>query len=58
MGAPDATLMAAAGRLPREMMEHYRHVRMAAKRKVLYKLSGRLISHPERAANPASNKLQ
>ncbi|HEY4362193.1 MAG TPA: tyrosine-type recombinase/integrase [Bryobacteraceae bacterium] len=28
-GAPDATLMAVAGHLSREMMEHYSHVRMA-----------------------------
>ncbi|MEK7752930.1 MAG: site-specific integrase, partial [Acidobacteriota bacterium] len=31
-GAPDATLMAVAGHLSRQMMEHYSHVRMAAKR--------------------------
>src|SRR5205085_2051385 len=34
-GAPDATLMAVAGHLSREMMEHYSHVRMAAKRHAL-----------------------
>ncbi|MEK7750820.1 MAG: site-specific integrase, partial [Acidobacteriota bacterium] len=30
-GAPDATLMALAGHLSRRMLEHYSHVRMAAK---------------------------
>ena len=31
-GAPDATIMALAGHLSRAMLEHYSHVRMAAKR--------------------------
>ena len=30
-GASDATIMAVAGHLSRQMMEHYSHVRMAAK---------------------------
>src|SRR2546430_13628940 len=33
-GASDATIMALAGHLDRTMMEHYSHVRMAAKRDV------------------------
>ncbi len=57
-GAPDATLMAVAGHLSREMLEHYSHVRMAAKRDALDKLSGGLISHPEQIAKPASDRLQ
>jgi integrase len=43
-GATDATLMAVAGHLTREMMEHYSHVRMAAKREAVSKLEGGLIS--------------
>ena len=39
-GAPDATLMAVAGRLSPEMMEHYSHLRMAAKRAALDRPSG------------------
>ena len=45
-GVPDATLMAVAGHLSREMMEHYSHVRMAAKREGLDKLAGGLITPP------------
>jgi integrase len=45
-GAPDATLMAVAGHLSREMMEHYSHVRMAAKREAIDKLAGGLIKPP------------
>jgi hypothetical protein len=40
---PDATLMALAGHMSREMLEHYSHVRMAAKREALDKLAGGLI---------------
>jgi integrase len=57
-GAPDATLMALAGHLSREMMEHYSHVRMAAKREALDKLSGGLMSHPEPQEKPATDRLQ
>jgi hypothetical protein len=36
-------MMALAGHMTREMMEHYGHVRMAAKREALDKLSGGLM---------------
>ena len=36
--ATDATMMALAGHMSREMLEHYSHVRMAAKREALDKL--------------------
>lgn len=42
-GASDATLMAVAGHVSRRMMEHYSHVRMAAKRDVLEKLESGLM---------------
>jgi hypothetical protein len=42
-GAADATVMALAGQLSREMMEHYSPVRMAAKRKAVDALSGGLM---------------
>lgn len=57
-GAPDATLIALAGHLSHEMMEHYSHVRMAAKRDALDKLSGGLMSRPERIVKTASDTLQ
>ena len=57
-GAPDATLMALAGHLSREMMEHYSHVRMAAKRDALEKLSTGLIAPPDPAKKQASDMLQ
>jgi len=39
-GASDATMMAVAGHVSRRMMEHYSHVRMAAKRSELEKMEG------------------
>jgi integrase len=42
-GAPDATMMALAGHMSREMLEHYSHVRMEAKRKAIETLSSGLI---------------
>ncbi|MGB6941524.1 MAG: hypothetical protein WBE37_03860 [Bryobacteraceae bacterium] len=45
-GASDATITAVAGYLDRAMMEHYSHVRMAAKRDVLQKLETGLMEIP------------
>jgi uncharacterized protein DUF5615 len=42
-GASDATLMAVAGHMSRRMLEHYSHVRMAAKRTALEKLESSLM---------------
>jgi integrase len=42
-GAADATLMALAGHMSRRMLEHYSHVRMAAKRTELAKLESGLM---------------
>ena len=42
-GASDATMMAVAGHVSRRMMEHYSHVRMAAKRSVLEKMESGLM---------------
>jgi integrase len=53
-GAPDATLMALAGHMSRQMLEHYSHVRMAAKRAALDKLEGGLIAAPK--AEPMASK--
>jgi integrase len=58
-GATDATIMALAGHMDRAMMEHYSHVRMAAKREALDKLSSGLmgiplpatLGQPERSTN-------
>jgi len=45
-GASDATIMAVAGHVDRAMMQHYSHVRMAAKRDVLQKLESGLMEIP------------
>ncbi len=45
-GAADATLMAITGHLTREMLEHYSHVRMEAKRAAVEKLSSGLMQKP------------
>jgi len=42
-GASDATMMAVAGHVSRRMMEHYSHVRLAAKRSVLDKMESGLM---------------
>jgi integrase len=46
-GASDATLMALAGHLSREMMEHYSHDRMAAKRSALAKLESGIMKRSD-----------
>jgi integrase len=56
-GASDATIMAVAGHIDRAMMEHYSHVRMAAKREVLGQMESGLISAPPADAEPASQKV-
>jgi len=47
--ASDATIMAIAGHVSRQMLEHYSHVRLDLKRKALDELStGRMISEGKR----------
>lgn len=46
-GAPDATLMSISGHMSVHMLRHYSHVRMAAKRDVLEKLDGGLMTAPK-----------
>ncbi len=45
-GASDATVMAVSGHMSRRMLEHYSHVRMAAKRSGLDKLESGLMGSP------------
>ena len=56
-GAPDATIEALARHLSRAEVEHYSHVRMAAMRAALDKLSTGLMKNTEeeRAASGAIN---
>jgi len=54
-GASDATLMAIAGHMSRRMMEHYSHVRMAAKRTALDKLESGLM-HTAQSPSKAQEK--
>ncbi len=51
-GASDATLMAIAGHMSRQMLEHYSHVRMEAKRAALNALEGGLMGVPPREDEP------
>jgi integrase len=55
-GASDATLMAVAGHMSRRMLEHYSHVRMAAKRSALEKLESNLIGGPSAPTQPEARK--
>ena len=56
-GAPDATIEALAGHLSREMMEHYSHVRMAAKRTATDRLAGGLMRPPAGEEKPVSGAV-
>ena len=55
-GASDATLMAVAGHMSRRMLEHYSHVRMAARRSALEKLESGLMGGPAESTRPESRK--
>jgi integrase len=52
-GASDATLMALAGHMSRRMLEHYSHVRMAAKRVATDKLQSGLMFAPSPSQDQA-----
>jgi integrase len=52
-GAADATIEALAGHMSREMLEHYSHVRMAAKRAALEKLSTGLVEPAKEPKTPS-----
>jgi hypothetical protein len=54
---PDATIMAVAGHLDRSMMEHYSHVRKAAKRDVLGRLESGLMQAAAVEAEPPVEKV-
>jgi integrase len=56
-GASDATLMALAGHMSRRMMEHYSHVRKAAKREMLAKLESGLMAPPTTQPQEADSKF-
>ncbi len=56
-GASDATLMALAGHMSRRMLEHYSHVRMAAKRTALDKLEGGLMAIPQATSLPETGAV-
>jgi len=55
-GATDATMMAVAGHMSRRMLEHYSHVRMAAKRTVLNKLESGLMGGPSTESQTSVGK--
>ena len=56
-GASDATIMAVAGHMDRAMMEHYSHIRMAAKRDALGRLESGLMETSPVAVEPAVEKV-
>ena len=59
-GASDATLMAVSGHMSRRMLEHYSHVRMAAKRVALDKLESGLMARPsvEEATRSSGRQIE
>ena len=54
-GASDATMMAVSGHLSKRMLEHYSHVRMAAKRTAIDALGGGLMQ-PVTVSAPIEGK--
>jgi hypothetical protein len=50
--------MALAGHMSREMLEHYSHVRLAAKRAAIDMLAGGLMKPPSVEQRPASDAVQ
>ena len=48
--------MAVAGDMSRRMLEHYSHVRMAAKRTALEKLESNLMGEPSPTSRPELRK--
>ena len=57
-GAADATLMAIAGHMMREMLEHYPHVRMQTKRAALDGISSGLMGERGDADAPSATVQQ
>jgi integrase len=56
-GAADATIESLAGHMSRAMLEHYSHVRMAAKRAALDKLSTGLMKPVVEEQEPPSTAI-
>jgi hypothetical protein len=54
-GASDATMMSVSGHLSKRMLEHYSHVRMAAKRSAVDALGGGLMQ-PVTLSEPTAGK--
>jgi integrase len=54
-GVPEQTLMAIAGHVSREMLEHYSHIRMKAKREAVATLESPKSSPPEEQGVTAVN---
>lgn len=55
-GVPEAAMQSIAGHLSKKMLDHYSHVRMAAKRDAVKSLGGGLIA-PELDADKATGKV-
>jgi integrase len=55
-GASDATIEALAGHMSRRMLEHYSHVRMAAKRTALDKLESGLMKPASQSVEELATK--
>lgn len=56
--ASDATIMAIAGHMTREMMEHYSHIRGEAKRKAVDALPSYIPAEATPAIEPTSKRVQ
>ena len=55
-GIPEAAMQSIAGHLSKKMLDHYSHVRMAAKRSVVEALGGESIVPCEPDAHQAKGK--
>jgi len=54
-GVPEAAMQSIAGHLSKKMLDHYSHVRLAAKRQAVEALGGGLIA-PEPGVHDAKGK--
>jgi integrase len=56
--ASDQTIMALAGHMDRSMLEHYSHIRAAAKRKAVDSISSYVPTEETPATTSATKRLQ
>ena len=57
LGLSDQTIMSIAGHVSKEMLNHYSHIRMAAKRKALDNMEAQWVEDSQVSPPDASGRL-